>query len=86
LEEEKWTKVMKFLRANPNLILKLIPTTMTVDEQGVAELESKSKILNKDIQKVQKTLRIKSSHRKKRSIKSIYLQMKFRETKKRCPS
>lgn len=73
---------MKFLRANPNLILKLIPTTMAVDEQGVAELESKSKVLNKDIQKDQKSLRIKSSNRKKRSIKSKSPLNKFRKTRR----
>lgn len=34
-EDEKWLKIMKFLRANPNLLLKVVPTTSMIDEQGV---------------------------------------------------
>jgi len=64
LEEEKWNKVMKFLRANPNLLLKLVPTTIAVDEQGLEEIQKKNVKLNKDLAKVQKSLRIKSASRK----------------------
>ena len=64
LEEEKWNKVMKFLRANPNLLLKLVPTTIAVDEQGLEEIQKKNVKLNKDLAKVQKSLRIKSANRK----------------------
>ena len=55
---------MKFLRANPNLLLKLVPTTIAVDEQGLEEIQKKNVKLNKDLAKVQKSLRIKSASRK----------------------
>lgn len=76
LEEEKWAKVMKFLRANPNLLLKLVPTTMAVDEQGVEELQRLNKNMNIDLDMTQKPVRVKSAGRKKRPISSksnIYL-------------
>ncbi|CAI2359262.1 unnamed protein product [Moneuplotes crassus] len=66
LEEEKWNKVMKFLRANPNILLKLVPTTIAVDEQGVEDLQKQSIRMNKDLDGVKRSLRIKSASRKKR--------------------
>ena len=63
-DEDKWIKIIKFLRANPNLLLKIVPTTMTVDEQGVEMLHLKDKILNKDLNFATKSIRIKSAARK----------------------
>ena len=57
-------KIIMFLRANPNLLLKIVPTTMAVDEQGVEMLHFKDKNLNKDINFVNKSIRIKSATRK----------------------
>lgn len=61
---------MKFLRANPNLLLKLVPTTMTVDEQGVEDIKKENILLNQDLLNVKKSLRIKSATRKKRISRS----------------
>lgn len=70
MEEEKWAKVMRFLRANPNLLLKLVPTTMAVDEQGVEQIQRHNRNLNKDLKSVQKPTRVKSAGKKKRPLKS----------------
>lgn len=69
MEEEKWNKVIKFLRNNPNLLLKLIPSTMAIDEQGFEELQKSGKI-KKDQIHVKKPIRIKSAARKKKVLKS----------------
>lgn len=70
MEEEKWAKVMRFLRANPNLLLKLVPTTMAVDEQGVEQIQRYNRNLNRDLKSVQKPPRVKSAGKKKRPPKS----------------
>lgn len=62
---------MKFLRANPNLLLKVVPTTLAVDEQGV-------ETMNRDLKEVKienKPSRIKSGSRKKKPIKSTLLNI-----------
>lgn len=56
---------MKFLRANPNLLLKVVPTTVTVDEQGVEMLHKRSKHLNKDLNLVQQPVRAKTASKKR---------------------
>ena len=63
---------MKFLRANPNLLLKVVPTTVTVDEQGVEMLHKRAKHLNKDLSMVQPPVRAKSASRKRRGQREIY--------------
>jgi len=58
---------MKFLRANPNLLLKVVPTTLAVDEQGIETLNNN---MNKDLNPVQKEIRLKSAVKRKRINKS----------------
>jgi len=70
MQEEKWTLIMKFLRANPNLILKLVPTTMAVDEQGVEEIQKRAFKANKDLDTTQKSIRVKSAVKKKKKIQN----------------
>lgn len=70
LEEEKWEKVMKFLRTNPNLLLKLVPTTLAVDEQGVEKIQRQNFKLNKDLVGFEKHLKIKSSKGKRKITRS----------------
>lgn len=63
---------MKFLRANPNLLLKLIPTTLAVDEQGIEKMERQKVKMNQDLIGVQKNLKIKSSKGKRKTSKSNF--------------
>lgn len=49
---------MKFLRANPNLLLKVVPTTAVVDEQGV---ETLNKDIKKELYPDQQPIRIKTA-------------------------
>lgn len=68
---------MKFLRANPNLLLKVVPTTVTVDEQGVEMLHKRSKHLNKDLNMVQQPVRAKTASKKRKKIKEITKSIKY---------
>lgn len=77
MEEEKWMKVMKFLRANPNILLKLVPSTLAVDEEGIEEMLKLNKNINKDLAicNKDKPQRVKSASRKKKIIKCKVMQL-----------
>jgi hypothetical protein len=59
-DEEKWSKILVFLRSNPKLLLKVVPS-MPKSKESPPKDKKKHRNLNKDLKDVQPKIRIKSA-------------------------